>query len=506
MGYLLLQTFFLMLAAFFSRRPARVSRQVGRFRKRSRGGGGTRGATRWPGRSARRCAERGALPAPHDRSRRWCAFCQRPRSERHALRAGADAARRCIGGGATRAGGSCCRRGGRHGSSAGGRRARTIAERRPAASGGCNCTRHRAAASSGSSARRPASSRGRGQDRVGGGIAPTATGRNGARRGARPGAGPHAHPGIDGGLARRLGELGVRRYEQIASWSAKDVERVSSVLGVTGRVQKENWIEQAQILARGAETAYVRHDAATAAAPRAQGTGQPGVAAAAVPPAAPKAAPTPGPRPQPPGAVGPAGGPRGRPAAPAPNGPGPAAKAGAAEAAVAAPGPVTPAAAAQPAKPVPGPATPPTITPAAAAPAVPKGRGALRRPQRPPSLQQDRHHRTGAHLRRLRQRARDSEHDPGAVGDGDRGAAGSAATGSGPPAPPQRRARCPPRRSHARPKGSSGGLRQLRSPQTPGARPSAARGAPRPSAPHRCAARNRTACGGGERAARRRRR
>jgi predicted flap endonuclease-1-like 5' DNA nuclease len=64
--------------------------------------------------------------------------------------------------------------------------------------------------------------------------------------------------GIERELEERLNALGVRRFSDIASWSAGDVTRVSQTLGLLGRIEQENWIEQAQILARGADTDYSR--------------------------------------------------------------------------------------------------------------------------------------------------------------------------------------------------------------------------------------------------------
>ena len=59
-------------------------------------------------------------------------------------------------------------------------------------------------------------------------------------------------------IERLLNVQGVSRYEQIASWTTSDVARFERLLGSDGRISRENWIEQAQILARGGETAYSR--------------------------------------------------------------------------------------------------------------------------------------------------------------------------------------------------------------------------------------------------------
>jgi len=61
---------------------------------------------------------------------------------------------------------------------------------------------------------------------------------------------------IDAGTEASLNKLGVVRYEQIAAWMRADVVRFSLALGQKGRINQENWIEQAQILAKGGETVY----------------------------------------------------------------------------------------------------------------------------------------------------------------------------------------------------------------------------------------------------------
>ena len=62
--------------------------------------------------------------------------------------------------------------------------------------------------------------------------------------------------GIDAALAAALGKLGITRYEQIAAWMRGDIGRIEQSLGQPGRTNRENWIEQAQILAKGGETRY----------------------------------------------------------------------------------------------------------------------------------------------------------------------------------------------------------------------------------------------------------
>jgi len=64
--------------------------------------------------------------------------------------------------------------------------------------------------------------------------------------------------GIDAAMAQRLAAAGVSRYAQIATWSAAEVARFDRDLAADGRIARENWIEQAQILMRGGDTAFSR--------------------------------------------------------------------------------------------------------------------------------------------------------------------------------------------------------------------------------------------------------
>jgi len=64
--------------------------------------------------------------------------------------------------------------------------------------------------------------------------------------------------GIGPKLAQTLNELGVYRYEQIANWQDSDVQRVDNHLNFSGRIARENWIEQAKALAIGGRDEYVK--------------------------------------------------------------------------------------------------------------------------------------------------------------------------------------------------------------------------------------------------------
>ena len=59
-------------------------------------------------------------------------------------------------------------------------------------------------------------------------------------------------------IEKKLNSLGVTSYEQVANWTGADVERVSQILDFKGRIERENWIEQARILATGGQTEFSR--------------------------------------------------------------------------------------------------------------------------------------------------------------------------------------------------------------------------------------------------------
>ena len=72
---------------------------------------------------------------------------------------------------------------------------------------------------------------------------------------------------IDRELEAKLHAAGVTRYGEIATWTSDQVKAISSTLGFDGRIERENWIEQAHILARGGVTQYATTIARVAPAP-----------------------------------------------------------------------------------------------------------------------------------------------------------------------------------------------------------------------------------------------
>ena len=59
-------------------------------------------------------------------------------------------------------------------------------------------------------------------------------------------------------IEKRLNALGIATYEQIANWTASDIERISTTLDFKGRIERENWVEQARILSSGGQTEFSR--------------------------------------------------------------------------------------------------------------------------------------------------------------------------------------------------------------------------------------------------------
>jgi hypothetical protein len=50
-------------------------------------------------------------------------------------------------------------------------------------------------------------------------------------------------------IEKRLNSLGYYTYGHMANWTPDDLEKINENLGFKGRAEKENWIEQARILA-----------------------------------------------------------------------------------------------------------------------------------------------------------------------------------------------------------------------------------------------------------------
>lgn len=59
-------------------------------------------------------------------------------------------------------------------------------------------------------------------------------------------------------IEKRLRAMGFTSFAQIGSWTQSDVDRVNQKLDFRGRIERENWIEQARILAAGGQTDFSR--------------------------------------------------------------------------------------------------------------------------------------------------------------------------------------------------------------------------------------------------------
>lgn len=55
---------------------------------------------------------------------------------------------------------------------------------------------------------------------------------------------------------RALNELGIYKFAQIAAWTPSNVDWVEGSLSFPGRIEREDWIAQAKLLAKGAETEF----------------------------------------------------------------------------------------------------------------------------------------------------------------------------------------------------------------------------------------------------------
>lgn len=64
--------------------------------------------------------------------------------------------------------------------------------------------------------------------------------------------------GVGPVLERRLNALGITRWSQVAAFTPEQIDQVEGSLNFRGRVLRDNWLQQAEVLARGGEEEYVR--------------------------------------------------------------------------------------------------------------------------------------------------------------------------------------------------------------------------------------------------------
>ena len=64
--------------------------------------------------------------------------------------------------------------------------------------------------------------------------------------------------GVGAVLEKTLNEVGIYHFDQIAAWIQKDIDYINERLAFSGRIERENWVEQAKRLARGEETEFAK--------------------------------------------------------------------------------------------------------------------------------------------------------------------------------------------------------------------------------------------------------
>jgi NADH-quinone oxidoreductase subunit E len=64
--------------------------------------------------------------------------------------------------------------------------------------------------------------------------------------------------GVGPVLEARLNALGITKWRQVAALTAEDIARVEDSLSFKGRVARDNWLAQAEVLARGGTEEYTR--------------------------------------------------------------------------------------------------------------------------------------------------------------------------------------------------------------------------------------------------------
>jgi len=64
--------------------------------------------------------------------------------------------------------------------------------------------------------------------------------------------------GVGPVLETRLNGLGITKWSQVAAFTPEDITKVEATLNFKGRVTRDNWLQQADVLARGGVDEYVR--------------------------------------------------------------------------------------------------------------------------------------------------------------------------------------------------------------------------------------------------------
>lgn len=62
--------------------------------------------------------------------------------------------------------------------------------------------------------------------------------------------------GIGLKIEESLNEIGIFHFDQITAWDEENIAWADRTLGFPGRAKRENWVEQAEALAKGEETEF----------------------------------------------------------------------------------------------------------------------------------------------------------------------------------------------------------------------------------------------------------
>lgn len=64
--------------------------------------------------------------------------------------------------------------------------------------------------------------------------------------------------GVGPKLEQTLNKLGFWHYAQIGKWTKKDINIVDDQLSFKGRIERDDWVKQAKVLAKGGEAEYIK--------------------------------------------------------------------------------------------------------------------------------------------------------------------------------------------------------------------------------------------------------
>ncbi len=64
--------------------------------------------------------------------------------------------------------------------------------------------------------------------------------------------------GVGPVLAQRLNDLGITKWSQVAALTPEDFAEVEERLNMKGRIARDSWLKQAEVLVRGGEAEYIR--------------------------------------------------------------------------------------------------------------------------------------------------------------------------------------------------------------------------------------------------------